>query len=312
MAQPEDTLIAAYRRAYIMLLENMVSLRPTMFNEIRDILGGLLSLTRQWVQTNIPDYYTRGRERALNSPVTDGTVRQVDPRGNIPEGAHRASIEELAYNLYGDLTDSLEMVGRRIDGELRQAGLESTIAGRLAGETGRKTQRRLADNLKERGITGITDAAGREWRPDAYAGMAARTTLTEAQNLGTINQLADEGADLVRITEHASSCPICAKYEGRVYSISGSNARFPALRGTAFSVAYHTIHPNCRHRLTPYSEKYDPNADSTRRDSNKPFVDDRPEAEKRAYQEGQNRKRKARERKRRREEAQALDDNRDE
>ncbi len=42
------------------------------------------------------------------------------------------------------------------------------------------------------------------------------------------------------------------KYQGRVYSISGNDSRYPALYKTAFKSGYSIIHPNCRHSWSPY------------------------------------------------------------
>ncbi len=41
-------------------------------------------------------------------------------------------------------------------------------------------------------------------------------------------------------------------YQGRVYSISGNDSRYPALYKTAFKSGYSIIRPNCRHSWSPY------------------------------------------------------------
>lgn len=48
------------------------------------------------------------------------------------------------------------------------------------------------------------------------------------------------------------TCDTCAVYQGRVYSISGNDSRYPALYKTAFKSGYSIIHPNCRHSWSPY------------------------------------------------------------
>ena len=45
--------------------------------------------------------------------------------------------------------------------------------------------------------------------------------------------------------------------------------------------------PNCRHRFTVYIEEFDNKSEETRIDSNKPFVDNRSEAQKNTYAEKQ-------------------------
>lgn len=45
-------------------------------------------------------------------------------------------------------------------------------------------------------------------------------------------------------------------YQGRVYSISGEDKRFPALYETALKHGYSLIHPNCRHEFIPYFKEF--------------------------------------------------------
>ncbi len=77
----------------------------------------------------------------------------------------------------------------------------------------------------------------------------------------------------------------------RVYCIDGSDNRFPPLYGdnAPFSSGYDCLHPNCRHHLVPYFEdKESPNDfEKMRKESNKPFKDNRTSAEVKQYQRGQ-------------------------
>jgi hypothetical protein len=127
--------------------------------------------------------------------------------------------------------------------------------------------------LVDRGITAIRDKNGREIRLASYAGMVARTTVREATNTATINEQAEIGNDLVQMTSHGSSCPICGPLEGRVYSISGKDKRYPPL-SSAFPGGYKTIHPNCAHSVTPYLEEFDDDAEQTRKFSQRPIDQD--------------------------------------
>lgn len=312
MADPAEDLRRVYERGQRAIIERLLdkSFRGTSTEYERSLLGSIGAIlqalhnaSRAWVEREIPNAYSNGLSETRGWLEKAGAIPSSGVAPEQPGGVHRRSIETLAHNLYDDLTDALQMVGRRVQDLIRDAGLEATSTGRAAGETVPQIQTRLEDLLAERGITSIEDSAGRQWRPDAYAAMAARTTLTEVQNLSATNELEEVGEDLVQITDHRASCPICAKYEGRVYSITGSDDRYPALRGTAFGVATHTIHPNCRHRLTPYIEEFADNPAADRRLSNRPFEDDRSEAQKRAYDREQARKRRAREARRRKEAA---------
>lgn len=95
--------------------------------------------------------------------------------------------------------------------------------------------------------------------------------------------------DLVIMNPHGVSCPQCAKYQGRVFSLSGRDRRFPKIPAEFYT--YGGIHKGCVHGFSPYIHGLtDPMLDYTlsfqtgvkpryRRNiiafSNRPFIDDR-------------------------------------
>ena len=74
---------------------------------------------------------------------------------------------------------------------------------------------------------------------------------------------ADEGHDLYRISSHGTTCALCAPYEGRVYSKSGTNSDFPPLAAAFGKVdvngpdtlanTWLNIHPGCLHSIYPWT-----------------------------------------------------------
>ncbi len=108
-------------------------------------------------------------------------------------------------------------------------------------------------------------------------------------NLSILNKnlkLAKElGTDLVEMTSHNPTCGECYKYQGRVFSISGKDKRFPKLPDQVFQ--YGGIHEDCRHTFYPFiygvselsNGRKDPIAFSNRR-----FLDGRTAEEKAEYQ----------------------------
>ncbi len=84
--------------------------------------------------------------------------------------------------------------------------------------------------------------------------MVARSTTREAGNLARENQLTENGYDLMIITEHHPCCGQCARVQGRVFSISGNDKRFPPL-SAAFPSGYKNVHPNCSCVAVPWIEE---------------------------------------------------------
>lgn len=297
-------LVEIYRAAYLRLLEIIATKeargRATGFERalLADVNAILLELDRAakaWAAEVIPRVYTGSAETVyeawlaagLTPPAFDARYAQV----------HQAAIEALVANFQDQLDDAHRFVGRRIRDQWRRAQLEVVAEKISTGRTVREAKLALQERVAAEGLGAFRDAKGRIWRLDAYAEMVARTTTAEATNAGLLNQLRGMGRDLVQLTQHRSPCPICAPYEGRVYSISGKDKRYPPLSVVpGFDKGYQTLHPNCRHRASPYVEELadDPEGDRIR--SNRPFEDRRSEAEKRAYEREQERNRLRRER----------------
>ena len=89
----------------------------------------------------------------------------------------------------------------------------------------------------------------------AYAAMAARSARIESTNIGAIGSALQTGTDLVEMTTMPQCCKLCGAYQGKVYSISGRDKRFPALFKTVLKNGYALPHPNCRHEFIPFYEE---------------------------------------------------------
>lgn len=184
---------------------------------------------------------------------------------------HRKTINVFIRNKLGELNDVCYFVGRQIKDVIKEATDEAIGLKLGTNETLKECKKNILKKFSERGITAIKTKNGRQIRLDAYAEMVARSTTREVTNTATILQVQELGYDLVKISEHPGACPICQKYQGRVYSISGKDLRFPKL-DIAFSSGYANIHPNCRHTLEPYIEAFnDVYKDII--NSNRPFIE---------------------------------------
>ena len=95
----------------------------------------------------------------------------------------------------------------------------------------------------------------------------------------TIKNARQQGTDVVEATYFCGCCSECAKYRGRWFSISGKDRRFPkapVYRCSCQGLSFHPVFYGISKPLY-YSEGQIISV------SNRPFVDDRTEAEKTAY-----------------------------
>ena len=216
---------------------------------------------------------------------------------------HDDAIYAVAREMQYQIGQGLEQAGRQVlryveaarDNALRTAGLTATGEKLASGSTVAQMKQNLIGMLQDQGFMSVKYGSGKnayQVSLDSYAGMVARSTTREAGNLARINQLSANGYDLVKLTEHYPTCDLCAKFQGRVYSVSGTDKRFPPLE-MAFRYGYKNIHPNCRHVAAPWIESMQsPEELQEALDkSNAPFEDTRSDSERALYskQQGENR-----------------------
>lgn len=178
--------------------------------------------------------------------------------------------EQLANNLIGEIVEASETAYKTAQGfytlarleadPFRIAALNQTLRQEAAGSGWTQTSARMAQELKNQGITAFVDKSGRKWSLYSYCNMATRTTARQAEVAAV---LTEDDWDLWQISKIGSTCPVCAPLEGRVYSKSGMNPNFPPLTlafgkvdpagSDDLSNTYLNIHPNCLHSLIKYT-----------------------------------------------------------
>lgn len=154
----------------------------------------------------------------------------------------------------------------------------------------------LGETLRKQGLFAFVDKGGKRWTLENYCAMTTRTVAQQSTNLGQI--FAQEDHDLYYIVPHTGSCPLCAKYEGRVYSRSGKNKKYPPLSSAFHKIdpngsddldnTYWSIHPNCRHKIIRYVEKAHSQRQQRiiRQQSTRPFeLTEKQQEEQRYYKE---------------------------
>lgn len=99
----------------------------------------------------------------------------------------------------------------------------------------------------------------------------------------TVKNANSMGTDLIEMSEHYPTCAECAKYQGRVYSISGASRKYPPLPDCIAKNGQ--VHKNCKHDFYPFIDGY---SGTYHKDivkySNSPFVDNRTPDEIREYE----------------------------
>ena len=102
------------------------------------------------------------------------------------------------------------------------------------------------------GIPSIVDRAGRQWTTEAYSNMVIRTNTTRVATEVQFKRAKEYGADLIEVSSHAGARPLCAPYQGKIFSISGKSEKYPPLSSTSYGEPAGLFGINCGHMQYPF------------------------------------------------------------
>lgn len=115
----------------------------------------------------------------------------------------------------------------------------------------------LRQTIREWSKTGLpvlTDAAGRTWTAESYYNNVLRSTVRNVTTDIQFKRMDQYGTDLIEISSHADARPGCEPYQGRIYSRSGTDNKYPSFSDTTYGEASGIFGNNCRHEPYPFFE----------------------------------------------------------
>lgn len=308
----QKKLIETYQKAQKKLVEiikrkqaygSAAAYERSLLRQIQKELKKLKKSSKALVEQLIKENYKTGLQSLIDDLLKDNTAPRLF---NMFSGLNTSQIELITQNANIDLNKSINIVGRRMQDAVREAGIEATAEKLTTGQTVREMQKNLEKKLEQQNLTAVEYANGTKMPIEKYAETVARSTTAETQNKAKVIQGQDWGYDLVRFTEHSHTCEVCSMYQGRVYALTkeaangkykgskGQELHFPYLYDTALISGYSTIHPNCRHRLSvlPAGAYTAAEMEEFSRKSMQHFEDMRSDQERKAYAKEQEVKRK--------------------
>lgn len=216
-------------------------------------------------------FYVRVPEARKMEGMTAAQNLMAYQKAAALTGEQHAIVDQLVASLMGEITDASitalatvqsALIGRVEPDVYRRVGMEQVALQQARGAGTYKMLPGFVEALRREGVTAFVDKAGRHWSLHTYCAMVSRTTSRQAEVLAVLT--ADPEQDLYRISSHGTTCGICAPYEGRVYSKSGTNPDYPPLAAAfgkqdpngpdTLANTWLNIHPNCLHSLQVYTE----------------------------------------------------------
>jgi hypothetical protein len=289
-----EQVIALYMRADEQLRALVQSLeegsvsrrrKEELLRQIEAIVAELTGQAGQQMANLVSSEYRSGAAAAVEQMVTAGLAAEsIDDtlKPLIHRRAAQAIMDEVFYSILEASDHMSADAKRRIEDAVRIANERSL----LTGVSRREATRQAVAELNQQGITGIVTKNGARIPADKYMSGVVHYHQRKAHVTGAENMIVQNGIDLVYVNYVGITCEYCAKYQGRVYSISGRDPRFPKLEVRP------PYHSHCVHSISAWIEEYMP-ADEVERmidQSNRPFVDNRTEASIRRYEQIQREK----------------------
>lgn len=124
----------------------------------------------------------------------------------------------------------------------------------MGAESRQSAVRQCIKEMSARGIPAFVDAAGRQWSPEAYINMDVRTTCSNTAHEAQFTRMDDYDIDLLEVSSHAGARPKCALDQGRIFSRSGKNKKYPAWKTSSYGAPDGILGINCGHQVYPYIE----------------------------------------------------------
>jgi hypothetical protein len=159
-----------------------------------------------------------------------------------------------------DVVSEMEMIEKL---DRIQKGLDTAAGEVVTGVSSWNTATTHAINrMKENGITGFIDHAGRHWSAEAYAAMDIRTTMANTARAAVWEQNENFGNDLYLVSYHNGARPLCYPWQNKVissldrsgvtYDLDGNEIPVYPQSSTSYGEPAGLFGIKCKHYPTPF------------------------------------------------------------
>ena len=223
--------------------------------EIKNTVSLADGEVKTWLVGGIAEVYVEGMKNTdkvlhkykIKTPAGKLTIATLKGAGELAPQleAVNALIGDAYLDFGSSMTGMVKSTEHIFNDVLKQQSRAVITEGRLVGKSIREIAKEVSETIGQKGFSVLIDRGGNKWTLPRYSKMLARTHLVRANNEATVNRSAEFGVDIVEVSSHGTTTPICIPYEGKKFSISGKSKNYPLLTNTP------PFHPNCKHSLLP-------------------------------------------------------------
>ena len=249
-------LLKAYAKAELQIQSAVNNRRLTVKQyqkHLNDTVTQALSVldkkNRDFAERDLQTGFADGQKKTdSHTPNMHGGMTELAAARVLRRAGFRYNAQAFGYDTYIELHNATKAAG---DGFKERVNKTIEQLKKQGNDTVYNVAQAVKEDIRKQGLLNVEYKGGRKVSVSSYAAMAARSARMESANIGAFGRALENGTDYVRCTTIWPTCEICAKYQGKIYCISGRDKRFPTLFKTALRSGYALIHPNCRHEFIP-------------------------------------------------------------
>jgi NACalpha-BTF3-like transcription factor len=244
----------------LMTEENIISWQTQQLSAVGQLSQQNIVLIAKYAQMSV-DEVSKALEQAGYETIGEyeGSLQEAVAQGILIQPPSIEASMTLQYVLatyQQQALDTFNLVNTTLLKKSQQAYLDvvnQTVGKVLSGSiTPPQALRESISELSKKGTPALIDKAGRHWSTEAYMNMIMRSSVNNVANAMQDARMDDYGVDLVEISSHMGARPKCAPFQGKIFSRSGYNNRFPSLSTTSYGQPDGLFGINCRHIKYPY------------------------------------------------------------
>lgn len=251
-----------------------------LLNNVGNIISVLQGDSVSLVLAIIEKAYVAGSKEAMANMVTKGTK---ELEASFKSAIHREAVQKIVDDSFYTILQASDYMAQDVKNRLESIISKANSSSLIEGTSRKAATQKAVEEATQSGITGIITKNGSQVPVDKYLNSSISYYQRKAHVDGSINRMIENKQDLLYVNSVGITCPMCAQYQGRVYSISGKDTRFPPLDLRP------PYHGHCVHSAYPWNEEYQTSDDVKKmlKDSNRPFEDNRTEENIKKYEERQ-------------------------
>lgn len=219
--------------------------------QIDVIIAELTSKAGQSMAALIGYEYRTGAAEAVSQIITAGAAKETI-NTTLQPIVHQSAAQVIMNDGFYSILEASNNMSSDAKQRIKKAVQLANEKSLTLGMNRREATRQAVAEVNSKGITGIIASNGAQIPADKYMNGVIHYHQRKAHVVGTENMAIQNGYDLVYVNYVGITCEHCAGKQGRVYSLSGNDKRWPHMTDELRP----PYHAHCVHSTSIWIEEY--------------------------------------------------------